>query len=134
GWTLGAAVGFRMATGKVPIAAVGDGAFFFGVPESFYYLAYHEPVMVVIFDNGGWLASERSVRDVFPHGAAVARMKFPGTTFERFNIGATVKAFGGHYELIEKPGEVQGALQRGKNLLKRKSKTVVLQFVVERTR
>ena len=134
GWTLGAAVGFKMATGKIPIAAVGDGAFFFGVPESFYYLAYHEPVMVAIFDNGGWLASERSVRDVFPEGAAVAKKKFPGTVFERFDIGATVKTFGGHFELVEKPGEVGNALKRGKAILEKTGKTVVLQFIVERTR
>ena len=134
GWTLGAAVGYRMATGKIPIAAVGDGAFFFGVPDSFYYLSYHQPVLVVIFDNGGWLASERSVMDVFPEGAAVMKKNFPGTAFEHFDMGSTVEAFGGYFELIEKPDEVKGALKRGKDAVEKIEKTAVLQFIVEKTR
>jgi acetolactate synthase-1/2/3 large subunit len=134
GWTLGAAVGLRMATGCNPISTVGDGAFFFGVPESFYYLAHDNPVMVVIFDNGGWLASCRSVIDIFPKGVAAMKKQFPGTEFKRYNIGATVKAFDGYFELIEKPSEIQEALHRGRAELTRRKKIVVLQFIVERTR
>ncbi|MFZ8823244.1 MAG: thiamine pyrophosphate-dependent enzyme, partial [Desulfurococcales archaeon] len=62
GWALGAAVEYRMAGGRDVIATVGDGQFIFGVPDAFYYIAYKNPVMVVIFDNGGWLASANSVK------------------------------------------------------------------------
>jgi acetolactate synthase-1/2/3 large subunit len=33
GWVLGAAVGYRIATGKDVIAIVGDGSFVFGMPD-----------------------------------------------------------------------------------------------------
>jgi len=34
GWVLGAAVGYRIATGKDAIAIVGDGSFVFGMPDA----------------------------------------------------------------------------------------------------
>jgi acetolactate synthase-1/2/3 large subunit len=33
-WVLGAAVGYRIATGKDVIAIVGDGSFIFGMPDA----------------------------------------------------------------------------------------------------
>ena len=43
GWVLGAAVGYRIATGKYVIDTVGNGSFIFGVPDAFYYIAYKQP-------------------------------------------------------------------------------------------
>jgi len=134
GWTLGAAVGLRMANGSVPIATVGDGAFYFGVPESFYYLAHENPVLVVIYDNGGWLASSQSAVDVFPKGVAAAKKRFPGAEFKRYDIGSTVKAFNGYYELVERTDGISEALRRGRREVIAKKRIAVLQFIVEKTR
>ena len=49
-------------------------------------------------------------------------------------MGSTVEAFGGYFELIEKPDEVKGALKRGKDAVEKTEKTAVLQFIVEKTR
>lgn len=133
GLGLGMAVGLKMSTGREVIAAVGDGSFYFGVPESFYYLAHGNPVMVAIFDNEGWLASALSVRTVFPDGVAVSQDNFPGTAFQRHRIGATVEAFGGYFELVEKADQVEEALNRGKEKVE-KGTTTVLQFIVDKTR
>ncbi|MGI0091402.1 MAG: thiamine pyrophosphate-requiring protein [Nitrososphaerales archaeon] len=132
GWALGASVGLKMSTRKDFVAAVGDGSFIFGVPDAFYYIAHDYPVMVAIFDNGGWLSSSKAALDVFPEGVAAAKKRFPGTEFKRYEIGATVKAYGGYFELIEKPDQVASALQRGKTELKKRKKISVLQFIVER--
>ncbi|MGC9208832.1 MAG: thiamine pyrophosphate-requiring protein [Nitrososphaeria archaeon] len=132
GWALGAAFGFSLAAGKRSVAAVGDGAFIFGVPEAFYYAArtYGTDVTVVIFDNGGWMASAEAVESVFPNGAARARRTFPGADFRRYDIGATVRAFGGYYRLIERPEQIEEALSEA---VKHRGISVV-QAVVERAR
>lgn len=133
GLALGMATGLRMSTGKDVVAAVGDGSFYFGVPESFYYLAHDAPVLTTIFDNGGWLASEMSVREVYPKGTAVRKNKYPGAEFKRFEIGATVKAFGGYFEMVGKNEDVVDALRRGKDEVS-KGRLAVLQFIVEKAR
>jgi acetolactate synthase-1/2/3 large subunit len=133
GLGLGIAAGLKMSTGRDVIAAVGDGSFYFGVPESFYYLAHDNPILTAIFDNGGWLASRQAAQAVFPEGVAVAKDNFPGTEFKRYRIGATVEAFGGYFELVEKTSQVAEALQRGAEEVQ-KGRLAVLQFTVQRTR
>ncbi len=134
GWAMGAAVGLKMATGTDAVATVGDGAFMFGVPEAFYYLAHSCPVMVAIFDNGGWMSSSESAVDVYPTGLAAKKHKFPGTEFEQYELGATVKAFDGHFQMVERADQIAPALERGREELQKRKRISVLQFVVERTR
>jgi acetolactate synthase-1/2/3 large subunit len=135
GWALGAAVGYRMASGRDVIATVGDGQFIFGVPDAFYYIAYKNPVMVVIFDNGGWLASANAVKDLFPDGEAVKRGIFPGALFDvRLPLGENVKSLGGYYSLVEDPDRIGEELERGYWHMKRSSRPAVIQVVVDRVR
>ncbi|ABP94609.1 thiamine pyrophosphate enzyme TPP binding domain protein [Metallosphaera sedula] len=135
GWALGAGLGIKMATDRDVIITTGDGSFIFGVPEAFYYVAstYGLPAMVVIYDNSGWLASAEAVEEVFPEGLAKAKRMFPGADFKRYNIGETVRAFGGYFKLAETPEEAKIALTEGWNYMKKGGLSVV-QVVVERTR
>lgn len=89
--------------------------------------------MVVIYDNSGWLASAEAVEEVFPEGLAKAKRMFPGADFKRYNIGETVRAFGGYFKLAETPEEAKIALTEGWNYMKKGGLSVV-QVVVERTR
>ncbi|MEM4970077.1 MAG: thiamine pyrophosphate-requiring protein [Sulfolobales archaeon] len=135
GWALGAAVGYRIASGRDAIAVVGDGSFIFGVPDAFYYIAYKYPVLVVIFDNGGWLASARAVKDLFPDGEAVKRSFFPGAMFDiRLPLGENVKSLGGYYSLVEDPESIWGELEKGYIHMKKTLKPSVIQVIVERVR
>ncbi|TRM75729.1 thiamine pyrophosphate-requiring protein, partial [Sulfolobus sp. E5] len=131
---LGAAVGYKMATNKDVIVTTGDGSFIFGVPEAFYYIGYRYPVMVVIYDNAGWLASAEAVNEVFPEGLARIKKYYPGADFSRFEIGKTVEAFHGYYELVEEPSEIKPALLRGLDKLRRENKIVVIQVIVDKVR
>jgi len=135
GWSLGAAFGYRVATGREVIATVGDGSFIFGVPEAFYHAcaSYGLPVLVVIYDNGGWLASAEAVDEVFPEGLAKAKSLYPGADFKRYNIGETVKAFGGYFRLVETVDEVEESLREGWRSVKA-GQIAVVQVIVERTR
>ncbi|MEM3213536.1 MAG: thiamine pyrophosphate-requiring protein, partial [Metallosphaera sp.] len=90
-------------------------------------------VMVVIYDNGGWLASAEAVEEVFPEGLAKAKKVFPGADFKRYNIGETVKAFGGYFKLAESPDEVKAALNEGWHNVK-KGNISVVQVIVEKVR
>ncbi|QKR00149.1 thiamine pyrophosphate-requiring protein [Metallosphaera tengchongensis] len=135
GWALGAGLGIKMATNRDVIITTGDGSFIFGVPEAFYYAAksYSLPTMVVIFDNEGWLASAEAVEEVYPEGLAKAKKYFPGADFKRYNIGETVKAFGGFYRLVETPDEAKKGLEDGWRRVKM-GDIAVIQAIVERAR
>ncbi|BCU69610.1 thiamine pyrophosphate-requiring protein [Stygiolobus caldivivus] len=131
GWAIGGGFGYSLATGKKVVVTVGDGSFIFGVPEAFYYAVatYGGDVLVVIYDNGGWLASAEAVDEVFPEGLAKAKGEYPGADFRRYNIGETVKGFGGYYKLIESPEEIEESLKEGL-----KHKLSVVQAIVDKTR
>ena len=131
GWALGASFGISL-TGRKVVATVGDGAFIFGVPEAFYYAVatYGGNVTVIIYDNGGWLASAEAVEEVFPEGLAKAKQYFPGADFKRYNIGETVKTFGGYYRLVEDVSEVEDAVKEAYSI----KGLAVLQVIVERER
>ncbi|WP_338599295.1 thiamine pyrophosphate-requiring protein [Sulfolobus tengchongensis] len=135
GLMLGAGVGYKIATNRDVIITTGDGSFIFGVPEAFYFIASKYPVMVVIFDNGGWLASAEAVNEVFPEGLAKAKRYYPGAGFERrFEIGKTVEAFHGYYELVEDPWEIRSALIRGIEKVRKENKISVIQVIVDKVR
>ncbi|BBG26046.1 thiamine pyrophosphate-requiring protein [Sulfuracidifex tepidarius] len=129
GWTMGASFGYSLATGKATVATVGDGSFIFGVPEAFYYAVrtYETDCKVVIYDNGGWLASEEALDDVFQESVAKERGEFPGAEMRRYNSGEGVKAYGGYYKLVESPWELEEAFSELKG-----SRLGVLQVVTEK--
>jgi len=132
GWALGASFGYSLGTGKKVIAAVGDGAFIFGVPEAFYYAVktYNANVTVIIFDNQGWLASAEAVEEVYPEGLAKAKKLYPGADFTHYDIGATVKAFNGYYRLVESVDELEEGITESVN----QKGLAVLQAIVDRGR
>ncbi|MBP1357643.1 MAG: thiamine pyrophosphate-requiring protein [Sulfolobus sp.] len=129
GWALGSSFGISI-TGKKVVATVGDGAFIFGVPEAFYYAVatYGGNITVVIYDNGGWLASAEAVEEVFPEGLAKAKQLFPGADFKRYNIGETVRSFGGYYKLVEE--DVEESVKEAYQV----KGVSVLQVIVDRVR
>ncbi|MCH4815812.1 MAG: thiamine pyrophosphate-requiring protein [Saccharolobus sp.] len=133
GWGLGASVGIRSLTDRLVIAIVGDGQFIFGVPEAFYYLAVKYPLLTIIYDNGGWLATENAVKEVYPDGVAVAKGVFPATTFRRYNIGQGVIGYGGYFKLIERTEEVRETLLEAINYIKQ-GKPAIIQAIVERAK
>ncbi|AAY81567.1 thiamine pyrophosphate-requiring protein [Sulfolobus acidocaldarius] len=132
GWSLGASFGFSLATNKKVIATVGDGSFIFGVPDAFYYAvrSYGGDVTVIIYDNGGWLASAEATAHVYPEGEARKRQNYPGADFKRYNIGEGVRAYGGFYKVIEEVSELEYSLKEA--ILNRGLS--VLQVIVEKTR
>jgi acetolactate synthase-1/2/3 large subunit len=81
GWGYPAALGAQQAAPQRTVAAVlGDGAYLFANPAACHHTsALHRlPVLVVVFDNGGWEAVQSAAVAVYPKGEAAARVRAGG--------------------------------------------------------
>lgn len=116
GFGFGAALGVKLASpGKTVIATLGDGAYFFAEPMSCHFVqrAHNLPLLTIIFNNQKWEAVKSAAQGLHPKGWAKRTGRFPLTSLTpspRFE--EIVKAFDGHGERVETPGEVGPALKR----------------------
>ena len=114
---LSTALGVKHAHPGRPVAVtIGDGAFHYNpVPAALG--AGQElglPLLVVLFDNAGYLSQKTDVVNYFPQGAAVRSGRFAGTGITpRPDYAKLAQAYGGYAEKVERPQDVRAALQRG---------------------
>jgi acetolactate synthase I/II/III large subunit len=87
------------------VMLVGDGAFGFSGME-FDTLARHGVNVVGLMGNNGIWALEKHPME-FLYGYSVAAELRPGTRYDQ-----VVEALGGHGELVERPADLRGALER----------------------
>jgi acetolactate synthase-1/2/3 large subunit len=87
------------------VLMLGDGAFGFSGME-FDTLARHGVNVVGVMGNNGIWALEKHPME-FLYGYSVAADLRPGTRYDRM-----VQALGGHGELVERPEDLRGALER----------------------
>lgn len=117
GMGLGTALGVKHALPDRPVVlAIGDGSFYYNaVPAAFGACQEHDlPLLVVLFDNGGYASQKNDVVREYPDGWAVRTRQFIGTSITpRPDYALLAQAFGGHGERVEKPGDVRAALKRG---------------------
>jgi thiamine pyrophosphate-dependent acetolactate synthase large subunit-like protein len=117
GMGIGTALGAKVARPDSTVAVtIGDGAFFYN-PVLASFGAAQElrlPLLVVLFNNSGYLSQKLDVVREFPEGFAVRAKRFAGLSIApRPDYPALARAFGGHGESVERPADVRGALQRG---------------------
>jgi thiamine pyrophosphate-dependent acetolactate synthase large subunit-like protein len=95
---------------------IGDGTFNYN-PVTAALGASQEhrlPILIVIFNNSGYLSQKSGIPRHYPDGFAVNSKTFVGTSITPNPDYATVaRAFDGFGETVEKPGDVRAALQRG---------------------
>lgn len=117
GMGIGYALGIKTAhPDRAVINVVGDGSFNYNpVLGSFGVAQEHRlPVMVVIFNNAGYLSQKGGVPQYYPDGWAVKAQRFGDTSIEpNPEYAMLARAYGGYGETVTKPGEVRAALQRG---------------------
>jgi acetolactate synthase-1/2/3 large subunit len=117
GMGLGTALGVKHAFPERPVVlAIGDGSFYYNaVPAAFGACQEHNlPLLVVLYDNGGYASQKNDVVREYPDGWAVRTRQFAGTSIApRPDYALLARAFGGHGERVEQPGEVREALKRG---------------------
>jgi acetolactate synthase-1/2/3 large subunit len=107
---LGTGPGYALAAklahpNRQVVLLLGDGAFGFSGME-FDTLARHGVNVVGVMGNNGIWALEKHPME-FLYGYSVAADLRPATRYEQ-----VVEALGGHGELVERPGDVGGALER----------------------
>jgi acetolactate synthase-1/2/3 large subunit len=117
GMGLGTALGVKAAhPSRTVVATIGDGAFHYN-PVVAAFGACQElglPLAVVLFDNAGYLSQKNDVAREYPNGWAVRTQRFAGTSIRpRPDYAMLARAYGGHGETVEAPGEVRAALRRG---------------------
>jgi acetolactate synthase-1/2/3 large subunit len=72
------------------------------------------PLLVLIFDNAGYLSQKTDVVTYYPQGSAVQTGRFAGTAITpRPEYAKLAEAYGGYGEKVTSPREVRAALERG---------------------
>jgi acetolactate synthase-1/2/3 large subunit len=117
GMGLGTALGIKAAHPARPVTVlIGDGAFHYNpVMASFGAAQEHGlPLLVVLFDNSGYLSQKGDVVHEFPHGHAVKSGRFVGTSISpRPDYPLLARAYGGWGERVESPHDLREVLARG---------------------
>ena len=117
GTGLGTALGAKAAAPDRPvISLIGDGAFSYNpVMAALGFAQEHElPILIVIFNNHGYLSQKSGIPKYYPEGWAVRTKKFVGTSITPSpDYAAIAGAFDGHGEKVEEPRDVRPALERG---------------------
>ena len=117
GMGLGTALGVKAAApNRLIITMIGDGAFHYN-PVVACFGASQElrlPILVVLFNNAGYLSQKGDVVHEYPEGHAVRTRQFAGTSITpRPDYSLLAQAYGGYGERVASPQAVRGALQRG---------------------
>jgi acetolactate synthase I/II/III large subunit len=137
GWGLGAALGAKLARPQsTVIAAVGDGAYMFGNPTPFHFVAQAEqlPILTVINNNRRWGAVHRATLALYPQGHAAHEETPPLATLEPSpNYEKIVEASGGYGERVEDPAELPCALERALHAVRIEKRQAVLNVLTEIT-
>ncbi len=117
GMGLSTALGVKHAQpGRTVALVVGDGSFHYNpVIAAFGAAQEHAlPLLVLLFDNGGYFSQKADVLRDYPQGHAVRERKFVGTSITpRPDYPLLARAYGGYGERVEARAEVRAALQRG---------------------
>jgi acetolactate synthase-1/2/3 large subunit len=114
---LSTALGVKHAQpGRLVVCTIGDGAFHYN-PVVAALGASQElglPLVIVLFDNAGYLSQKTDVVTYYPKGEAVRSGRFAGTGITpRPEYAKLAQAYGGYGEKVERPQDVPAALGRG---------------------
>jgi acetolactate synthase-1/2/3 large subunit len=117
GGGIGLALGVKSAhPERTVVLTIGDGAFHYNpVVASFGAAQEHGlPILVILFNNAGYLSQKGDVINSFPNGEAVRAGTVIGTSITPApDYPALARAYGGVGERVDKPAELAAALERG---------------------
>jgi benzoylformate decarboxylase len=113
GWGIGAAAGMKMAEPDVlTIACVGDGAFLFGVQTLWTLANYHIPVVVVVFNNGGYYSTRLHTERLGGLTQRTGRYVGGDMTDDPTDCARIAEGFGVRGERVREPSAFRPALRR----------------------
>jgi acetolactate synthase-1/2/3 large subunit len=115
GQGIGLALGHKLAApDKLVVSVIGDGSFLYNPLTQSLALSKKAnlPVLVVIFNNGGYRAMMEEHHSYYPEGVAAANKQSHGFPTTGFEYSELVKPFGGAGERVDSPADLKPALER----------------------
>ena len=116
GQGLGIALGVKLALRDRPVVSlIGDGSFLYNpVTQSLgFSMEENLPILIVVFNNNGYLAMKRNHLQYYPDGVAKQNDIYIGETINGPDYAALTAPFGGHGIRVEDPAELPGAIAEG---------------------
>lgn len=136
GWGFAAALGVRAARpDRVVVCTVGDGSYHYAVPTSCHHVcaANNLPLLVIVFDNGGWNEVRKSVLGVHPDGWAARQEPMPLVDFGcQASYQRIVEAFGGFGTTVRRSDELPGALKQAMTVVREEGRQALVHVVCQR--
>ena len=133
GMGLSVALGVKHADPRRPvIVTIGDGAFHYNPVVACFGAAQELglPMLVLLFDNGGYLSQKTDVVTYYPEGAAVKTGRFAGTSITpRPEYAKLAEAYGGYGDKVLRAADLPAALQRG--LTEARQRLALIHLVLE---
>jgi acetolactate synthase-1/2/3 large subunit len=116
GQGLGTALGVKLAAKERPVALlVGDGGFLYNpVIQALGATKQHNlPILIVIFNNKGYMAMQKGHVHHYPDGAAENANMHLGSQLKGFDYNELAAHFGLHGERVEDPTKLKAAIENG---------------------
>ncbi len=117
GWSLGAALGVKLAApNKTVVALMGDGCFIFGcpIPTLWAAEAYHAPFLTVIFNNKQYHAPKGALQRAYGKESFSEKTGlWVGIDIEPSPDYALIaKACRAYGQIVENPSDIKVALKK----------------------
>jgi acetolactate synthase-1/2/3 large subunit len=133
GWSLGAALGFKLAEPKkLVVAVIGDGAYMFANPSACHWTAQvHDlPVLTIVFNNERYGAVRNATMSMYAKGyAGRDNCLFLAELASEARWDKTVEAHGGYGERVEDPAELPAALARARHAVEVEGRQALLDVI-----
>ena len=133
GQGLGIALGVKLAAKTRPVVSlIGDGSFMYNPVVQSLALSHHRqlPILIVVFNNGGYSAMRREHWQYYPDGVAAAHDIYPGHGVTELDYSELVKPFGGYGRKVEDPAEIVPTLKEGLKATE-KGRTAIVNIILE---
>jgi benzoylformate decarboxylase len=110
GWGVPAAIGASIgAPGRPVVALVGDGSYQFSVQAIWSAVQQQASVVIVVLDNGGYLAVKRAIESYL--GVPNDPRLHPGTRLPQIDHVAIAQGYGAAGQSIQDAADVGGAVK-----------------------
>ena len=131
GWAQGAAFGAKLAAPDRDVIAVsGDGFYMFGTPIHALWAANHykAPFMAVVYQNRSYSTGTLRVRNVYgTENSYAAKANYDGGYFDPpIDFAKEAEAAGAYGENVTDPAQVEPALRRGLERIRKGQQPAVI--------
>ena len=108
------AIGIKLANPERPVVSIiGDGAFLYNpvLPSLAFSMEAGLPILIVVFNNGGYKAMKNNHHAYYPEGVAAKNDLFYGLPITGADYAEMVRPFGGFGIRVEDPAKLPSALE-----------------------